>query len=303
MKPALFLYPHISAYPVFLLAGFFFGWVLARRRAGWFGIRKNHLDNLALLLPLTGLFGARLFARLFYAEVPFWDALKVWEGSGLVFYGGFIFSAAAVLGYAIWRRIRLVALLDCLAPSAALGLAFGRIGCFMAGCCWGDACVSAGPGLIADQAAREQMRTIPAISTPSWPLAVTFPAGSDAWKQHLKHGLITDGSTRSAAVHPVQLYESVLAFALCILLHLGTKRARRPGDITIALLLGYAFIRFCTEFLRADNPLAYAGFTFSQTVSIGIAACAILCLALRRFKTSPSAPGAAAPYKPRPAIG
>ena len=65
MKPALLLYPHISSYPVLLLLGFFFGWLLARGRAQWFGIEKRHLDNIALVLPIAGLFGARFFARLF----------------------------------------------------------------------------------------------------------------------------------------------------------------------------------------------------------------------------------------------
>src|SRR5688500_4565499 len=113
MKPALLLYPHISAYPVLLLLGFFFGWLLCRSRAERYGIGKNHLDNIALLLPITGLFGARLFARLFYAKLPLLEALKVWEGDGLVFYGGFIVSALAVIVYGLVRKLQLVRLLDC----------------------------------------------------------------------------------------------------------------------------------------------------------------------------------------------
>jgi prolipoprotein diacylglyceryltransferase len=70
MKPALSLYPHISSYPVLMLLGFFCGWLLARRRAHSFGIPRHHLDNIALLLPIAGLFGARFlrvcFTRSFH---------------------------------------------------------------------------------------------------------------------------------------------------------------------------------------------------------------------------------------------
>src|SRR5262245_4999476 len=134
MKPALLLYPHISAYPVLLLFGFFFGWLLARSRARFYGILLHALATIGLLLSFACLFGARFFARLFYAKLRFLEALKVWEGDGLVFYGGFLFGIGAVLLYGFVRKIRLLNLVDCVAPTVALGLAFGRIGCFMAGC-------------------------------------------------------------------------------------------------------------------------------------------------------------------------
>ena len=57
MKPALFLYPHVSSYPVLLLSGFFCGWLLARSRARFYGILPRDLDNICLLLPIAGLFG------------------------------------------------------------------------------------------------------------------------------------------------------------------------------------------------------------------------------------------------------
>src|SRR5678815_3614998 len=122
MKPALFTYPYISSYPVLMLLGFFFGWLLARRRAGFYNIRVKDLDNIALILPIAGLFGARFFARLFYAKLPFLESLKFWEGDGLVFYGGFLFCIGTILIYGAVRRLNLVVrLCDCLAPSAALG--------------------------------------------------------------------------------------------------------------------------------------------------------------------------------------
>ena len=289
MKPALLLYPHISSYPVLLLLGFFFGWLLARRRSALFGIKPSHLDNISLLLPIAGLFGARFFARLFYAKLPLLEALKVWEGDGLVFYGGFIFSIAAVIAYAFVRGLNLMRLLDCLAPSAALGLAFGRVGCFLAGCCWGDFCVAPAQLAHLDTPTVEQVRTFPAISSAGMPLAVQFPSRSAPYKQQTKLGLLSEGETRSLPVHPVQLYEAGLALALAFALHASARLRRREGNVALALLAGYAAIRFCTEYLRADNRLYWQGFTFSQVVSIWITLTCIGLAGLRSWITKRNA--------------
>ena len=289
MKPTLIEFPHISSYPVFMLLGFFFGWWLARRRAGNTDIAKRHIDNLILILLLAGPLGARLAARLFYMpQLSFADAFKVWEGGGLVFYGGFVAGIAAVIIYARALKIPLRRLLDLLAPSAALGLAFGRVGCFMAGCCWGDLCVS---GTVALEPAKEyQVRTLPALS-PQF-LAVQFPQKSDAYKQHSKLGLAQKSDTRSLPVHPVQLYEAV--FALLMTIWLAKRKALFEGEVAIRLLVAYSVGRFVIEFLRADNQPIYTGMTFSQVTSLLILGVAILAVRLK-------ARAAAAPYMPRPA--
>ncbi len=299
MKPALLLYPHVSSYPVLLLLGFFFGWLLARSRARFYGILPRDLDNIGLLLPIAGLVGARFFARLFYAKLPLVEALKVWEGDGLVFYGGFFFGVGVVLLYGALRRIRLIQLIDCLAPSVALGLAFGRVGCFLAGCCWGDVCVDQSRLTnVLDASAVPRIQTFSAISTAGFPLAVQFPQKSDIYQQHAQLGLARAEDSRSLPVHPVQLYEAVLAAALCIYICVRSRRFRQPGDAALALLVGYAVIRFGTEFLRADNKVYAYGMTFSQVVSIWILAACLIWVALRalRFNARPEAVRAEMPY-------
>jgi phosphatidylglycerol:prolipoprotein diacylglycerol transferase len=284
MKPALLLYPHIGSYSFFLVLGFVCGWFLARKRAQFFGIKPSHLDNISLLLPFAGLFGARLFARLFYAKLPLLEALKVWEGDGLVFYGGFVFGVASVIAYGLLRGIRLIALCDCLAPSVAVGLAFGRMGCFMAGCCWGDICVDTNQLTSRlDPVTQSRVQTFPAISQKNWFLAMRFPPGSEAFKQHVKLELLDPNAPASLPVHPVQLYESLLAALLAMALHMRFRGTSKSGSASIALLFGYAGIRFITEFLRADNKAYALGLTFSQVVSIEIATVACVWLFLRRF--------------------
>src|SRR2546422_3130671 len=113
MYPELISLPHVSSYPVLLLAGFFFAWFTARRRCRGVGLAPRHIDNLSLTLVMSGLLGARLVSRIFYIpDVTVWTALKVWEGGGLVFYGGLIFGVASALLYSKLARVPLLALLD-----------------------------------------------------------------------------------------------------------------------------------------------------------------------------------------------
>lgn len=274
-----------------VLLGYFAGWLLARTRATRAGLETRHVDNLVLLILVTGLIGGRLAARLFYApNISFIDAFKIWRGGGLVFYGGFIAGSLTVLTYAWLARLPIAKIADVFAPGAAAGLAFGRIGCFMAGCCFGDICVLPPNQTVLDPQVAYQVRTVPQLS-PTF-LGVQFPKKSDAFQQHLKLGLLEPGSTRSLPVHAVQLYEAVFAGLLAIWLH-----RRKPlfnGEIAIRLLIGYSVGRFVLEFFRGDNRPIYLGMTISQVTSLVLLAIAIW-FAGRRARAG------AVPYTPRPA--
>ncbi len=183
--------PHIGSYSAMLLLGFVFGWWLARWRAKREGMAPRHIDNLALLIAVVSLFGARLFSWWFYFPpgYSFWTAMTM-GGGGMVFYGGLIFGFVCLIAYAGMTRISLRELFDAFAPSAALGLAFGRVGCFMAGCCWGDLCVDRDAVHVHDPRLQYQLSTVPAISGAHFPLAVTFPREAGAYEQHSKLGLV-----------------------------------------------------------------------------------------------------------------
>ena len=133
--------PVIGTYSFCLLLGLVAGYLIARKNARRMGMPRRHIDNVTLLVAITGFAGARIFAWLFYFPPGFslWHAL--WEpGGGLVFYGGVVGGLVSAVAYSLVTRVRLRDLLDVLAAPLAVGLAFGRIGCFMAGCCWGDVC-------------------------------------------------------------------------------------------------------------------------------------------------------------------
>jgi phosphatidylglycerol:prolipoprotein diacylglycerol transferase len=228
----------------------------------------------------------------------------------MVFYGGMIFGILAVLIYAGISRLELGNLFDTFASGLALGLAIGRVGCFMAGCCWGDVCVNPGELSNATGTALDwQIRTVPAISSAGFPLAVRFPAGAGAFEQHVRLGLIDEQAERSFPVHPVQLYESALALTLCGFLVRCFRRRRWRGQIVCLFLLGYSGIRFGTEFLRADNRPIYLGLTLSQMISVVSAGFALLvwlsreksAAILRAKQPEPIPPAISAPASSRSA--
>jgi phosphatidylglycerol---prolipoprotein diacylglyceryl transferase len=291
MHPLLFEPLHIEWYTALLLLGFFFGWQLMRRRSVAAGINPRHADNLVLLLLIAGLVGGRLAARLFYMpSVSFVDAFKIWKGGGLVFYGGFIAGVLTTICYGRVQKLPMAKFLDVCAPGVLVGLAFGRIGCFMAGCCFGDLCLPAGHALALEPTKAYQVHTVPALSPAQ--VGVQFPLKSDAYQQHMKLGLLEPGAAKSLPVHAVQLYEAAIAFALAFWLH--RRKALFPGEISIRMLAGYSVARFVLEFFRGDNAPIYWGMTISQVTSLLLLAVAIVAAVWR-------ARAGAAPYIPGPA--
>ncbi|MGN0854504.1 MAG: prolipoprotein diacylglyceryl transferase [Kiritimatiellia bacterium] len=116
--------------------GVMLGWMVVDRLA-----RPRDLSGLILLLVIAGVAGARLAHVIEYWHQDGFDAhllraFRFWEG-GLVFYGGLIAASAAFLVWWRVRRVDFFATADILAVALPLGHAFGRLGCFFNGCCWG----------------------------------------------------------------------------------------------------------------------------------------------------------------------
>ena len=133
----------IRTYGVLVAVGFMVGlWVAARRAPGE-GFKPDQVMDLGVWLVLSGMLGGKLFHVIFYWD----DFIAAWRAEGVrslregfVFYGGFILASVTAVGYARVKRLPLAKLVDVLAPSIALGHAFGRLGCFFNGCCYGRAC-------------------------------------------------------------------------------------------------------------------------------------------------------------------
>ena len=131
-------------YGVLVALGLLAGLWTAGRRAPLSGIRSETVIDLGPWLILGTIVGARGLYVLSYWRQDFagrslWQIFNI-RGGGLVFYGGLIGASLACVLYVHYRKLALWKIADVLAPSIALGHAFGRIGCLMNGCCYGRAC-------------------------------------------------------------------------------------------------------------------------------------------------------------------
>ena len=135
----------IRGYGVMLLAGISAGVGMALYRARQAGLEPETIFSLAIWLVIFGVVGARLFHVVEYwnesfaGRPPLETLIKILNvpDGGLVVYGALIGAAIGFVVFVRRNRLPLLALADIAAPSMAIGLAFGRIGCLMNGCCYG----------------------------------------------------------------------------------------------------------------------------------------------------------------------
>lgn len=144
--------------------------------------------------------------------------------------------------------------------AAALGLAFGRMGCLLAGCCF---------GVRSDGA-----------------LAMVFPPFSPASDWQWKHGLLAAKSMPSLAVIPTQILESAGSLVLGAFLYLWLQpRKRYDGQVFVGFLAGYAVLRFVLELFRSDDRGAFFGLSTSQIIGVALLAAALWLHRARRSST------------------
>jgi phosphatidylglycerol:prolipoprotein diacylglycerol transferase len=129
----------IRSYGLMLILGFVVGSWIAGRRCARYGLNKDQTLDLALIVMLAGVVGARLLYVLLnwadYSASPV-TVLYVWEG-GLSYFGGLVAGFLGALLYVLKQNLRFWAVADLVAPSIAIGYAITRIGCFLNGCCYG----------------------------------------------------------------------------------------------------------------------------------------------------------------------
>lgn len=129
----------IYSYGVMVALGFGISTLLICRRSPRFGIDQNKIIDIAIAIIISGIVGARIFYILFNAKFYIanpQDIFKLSKG-GLVWYGGFLSSMAASIFFIRRKRLDFWKVMDLIAPYAALAQGFGRIGCFLNGCCYG----------------------------------------------------------------------------------------------------------------------------------------------------------------------
>lgn len=146
MCPVLFQWGKftIYSYGAMLAIGFMLAVFLASRQAKNLGLKKDLVLDVAFILIISGLIGARIVFVLMNLDSfknNFFEIFMFNHG-GLVWYGGLLGSLIALFFYTKRNKISFLLIADLFAPYVALGHAFGRFGCFFRGCCYGKPTVS-----------------------------------------------------------------------------------------------------------------------------------------------------------------
>lgn len=260
MHPKLLTTPYFTLYTYGLLLALAYlaalWWLF--RGARRVGLEREKVAKLGLWVIIGAILGAKVLMILrslpYYLEHPsdFWSFGTIQSGGD--FYGGFIGAlAATAVFFARHKNMARWMTADICGPAIALGQAIGRIGCFMAGCCYG------------------RPTELP------WAVTFTDPAAAEIV-----------GTPLGIPLHPVQLYESFSCLALFFFLVWLSRRKRFDGQVILAYSMLYAVIRFFLEFVRGDTA---RGFVFNGLLSTSqfialIVIIAGMALYIRRMKVS-----------------
>lgn len=281
----------ITPYGVMLTLACVVAWWLARRRAIATGLDPSHAD---LALPVAFIAGA------FFAGALGWfvdSESRVAGESFLAEERRRLYATVFIVLPLLFAYCRIAGLsfrrfADVVAVPALAFMAIIRVGCFLAGCCFGDVSGHADAvARIEDATLSRQVQTVSWLSREEWPWSVRYPAESFVGRQHAALGLTGPDATTALPVHPVQVYETVLLLLAGLAIVRLRPALRRPGSEALAVLGSYAAIGLLLEFLRGDNALVLGPLTVNQLLCIGwLAAAAALATATARPAPAASGP-------------
>lgn len=237
MHPVLFEIFGITiySYGAMIFIAFLVSLFFAKKLAKIEGISTKLYEDIAIMGLIVGLLGAKLlyfFVNLntiFSPNVSFIEHLR----SGFVFYGAPI--AVVIYLYYAQKKFKFscIDFLDITMAVIPIGHAIGRIGCLLAGCCYGR--------------------------------PTNLPWGVKLNSDVVPENLI------GVTLHPVQIYESILLVFLFIFLYKKFKNKSFKGQIFSLYCILYAPIRFFCEFFRGDDVRGYVPFihlSTSQFISV-----------------------------------
>lgn len=220
----------LKSFGIVFACGFLAAGAILARRLRELGKPVDYAYEMAFAALVGGLVGSRVYFVIEnYSQVKHDLIGSLFSGSGLVWYGGVIGGALAVLAWAAWRGILLLALLDLASVPLAMGYAIGRIGCQVSGD--GD---------------YGQVSTLP-------------------WAMSYPHGTVP--TPPGVRVQPTPIYETV-AMGL-VAWWLWRMRDRfRPGALFAFYLVLSGLERLLVEFIRRNHRV-FLGMTPPQFESIG----------------------------------
>ena len=219
------------------LAGLWTATLRARRE----NISAERIADVTLWVMAGSVIGARFvyvttYWKEEFANQPFREVFMVQHG-GLVYYGGFLGATLAGTIFILWKKMPFWKTADVFAPSIALGSVFGRVGCLLNGCCYG------------------RLTDLP------WAITFTNPQAHEF-----------SGTPLNVPLHPTEIYDALLNFALYVFLAWLFRRKKFDGQVFATYLLCYAIMRSLVEHFRGDySDLHYhLGLTPAQWIGVPI---------------------------------
>ena len=251
MHPTLFRFHglELHSYGLLLAIAFLVGIQLLLKRGAQRGLPEDKLSTLSLLLLVLAIIGGRgLYVLTHWSDYAkdFGGVFRIWEG-GLMLYGGYFLAIAGGIAYVRRAKLPVWRVGDAAAPSMALGIGIGRLGCFLNGCCFG----------------------LPS----ALPWAVKFPPGSYS-------NFVFPGDP----LHPSQLYLAGAGAGLFVLLLLLDRKAHFEGWLFWTYIALDAILRFVIDFTRYYDATSYLGkigpfpFNVNQVFSVVLVLVALFML-------------------------
>lgn len=241
MSPVLFDFGSVKiyGYGLMILIGILLAWFSARRWMKRFGIGADKVSEMFFWAAVASYIGGRLF--YFFEDPGFFfknpKALLQLSGSGFVFYGSFLLAIPSLFLFFKLNRILIPAGFDTAAVSGAVVHGFGKIGCLLAGCCYGRVCES------------------------SW------------YAIHFHHPLANAAQDGFAGLplYPTQVMDAVLILGIAAVLLILQKKRWQQGRLLFIYAFVYGIGRFVTEFFRGDEARGYLfhhSLSHSQFISL-----------------------------------
>ncbi|GKX68687.1 prolipoprotein diacylglyceryl transferase [Inconstantimicrobium mannanitabidum] len=250
MRPILFSIGnlHLYSYGLMIAIGIIAAYLILDRNARKFNYNDDHIFNMTIITVIMGILGGKVFYLLTISKTLIKDPSIAYKdlGSGFVVYGAIIFGALSVYIYCRRKKWDVLAVLDLVAPGVVLAQGFGRIGCFLAGCCYGAETKSK--------------------------LSVVFPEQSLA--------------PAGVHLYPTQIYSAIFDIALAIFLLWYLNRKKINGVIFSLYLIIYSIGRFIIEFFRADDRGTVGALSTSQFIAIFTLILGIIVLVVQILKGS-----------------
>lgn len=222
----------IHGYGLMIALGVLCALIVAGRRAKKRGLDIEIVYSLGILALVFGFLGAKILYCLVELKAFLNNPLQALSGSGFVVYGGIVGGIIASIVYCRVKKVSFLRYFDLTAPSIALAQGFGRIGCFLAGCCYG----------------RE---------TDSF-IGIIFHNSAYA--------------PNGIKLIPTQLISSAGDFLIALILLLFARKARDTGKVGALYLVLYSVGRFIIEFFRNDYRGSIGVLSTSQFIALFILA-------------------------------